>query len=90
MKNLSKFSSEYPSPRGQLSFIHRAPIGLLSEVIVAAKEDGVKIRVRYRGPRAHTIGKAMYSNGMTYYRSDRQAYQDCLKEDATSFSVYMR
>ena len=63
------------------------PIETLGAVKAEYAAKGIKIRVRYRGPRAVAIGRLMPSG---YRRSKYNAYQDCLKADATHFSVYPR
>ncbi len=65
------------------------PIEKLEEVRAAYRDAGTTIRVRYRGPRTVAIGREMpATNGRTYIRGRHRAMQDCLKSDATHFTVY--
>ena len=62
-------------------------ISELATVRAHYKALGLAIRIRFRGPRAHTIGMRMPSG---FRRTSTAARQDCLKADATGFSVYPR
>lgn len=54
------------------------PIQTLAAVRAQYRDAGIKIRVRYRGPRRKTVrGRTSYSGQLT-----------CLKADAKTFSVY--
>lgn len=64
------------------------PINLLEEVRAAYRAAGTTIRVRYRGPRTVSIGRTMTYGTHTYTRTRNRAMQDCLKSDATHFTVY--
>ena len=65
------------------------PIEKLEEVRNAYRAAGTAIRVRYRGPRTVSVGREMTRNDKTTYtRSYHRAMQDCLKSDATHFTVY--
>jgi hypothetical protein len=65
------------------------PIEKLEEVRNAYRAAGTTIRVRYRGPRAVSVGREMSRpDKTTYTRSYHRAMQDCLKSDATHFTVY--
>jgi hypothetical protein len=65
------------------------PIEKLEEVRAAYRAADTTIRVRYRGPRTVAIGREMTrTDKTTYLRSRHRAMQDCLKSDATHFTVY--
>jgi hypothetical protein len=65
------------------------PIAKLEEVRAAYRAAGTTIRVRYRGPRAVSVGREMSRpDKTTYTRSYHRAMQDCLIADATHFTVY--
>lgn len=64
------------------------PIERLEEVRAAYRAADTTIRVRYRGPRAVSIGRTMTCGTHTYTRCRVRAMQDCLKSDATHFTVY--
>ena len=65
------------------------PIEKLEEVRNAYRAAGTAIRVRYRGPRTVSVGREMSRpDKTTYTRSYHRAMQDCLKSDATHFTVY--
>ena len=71
------------------------PIELLSVVKSLYKAEGIRIRVRFRGPRIQAVGRQMgmvkYFGEQRYFaRTRTQAMQDCLKEDATHFCVYRK
>ena len=65
------------------------PIEKLEEVRAAYRAADTTIRVRYRGPRTVAIGREMTrTDKTTYLRSRHRAMQDCLKSDATHFTIY--
>jgi hypothetical protein len=65
------------------------PIELREQVLAAYRETNTRIRLRYRGPRAVSIGREMTRNdNTTYLRSRHRAMQDCLIADATHFTIY--
>ena len=65
------------------------PIELREQVLTAYHAEGVRVRLRYRGPRAVSIGRTMIGvNGREYTRTRNRAMQDCLLADATHFTVY--
>ncbi len=65
------------------------PIAKLEEVRAAYRASDTTIRVRYRGPRTVSVGREMSRpDKTTYTRSYHRAMQDCLKSDATHFTVY--
>ena len=65
------------------------PIELREQVLAAYRETNTRIRLRYRGPRAVSIGREMRGDsGRTYLRSRHRAMQDCLIADATHFTIY--
>ena len=65
------------------------PIAYRDDVLQAYRRAGIKVRARYRGPRNpdHMI---TLPSGRTYPRGRARAMQDCLRCDATHFSVYRR
>jgi hypothetical protein len=65
------------------------PIELREQVLTAYRETNTRIRLRYRGPRAVSIGREMLGDsGRTHLRSRQRAMQDCLIADATHFTIY--
>ena len=65
------------------------PIELRKQTLTAYRKIGTRVRLRYRGPRAHSVGRAMpHIDGGTYSRDHIQSSQYCLLEDATHFTVY--
>ncbi len=93
MEFITSLKSIYP-PKQFRSFdvlAYRVPIELRERTLYEFKAAGIPVRLRYRGPRAVSIGREMKGiNGITYRRTRSQAYQDCLLEDATHFTVYSR
>ena len=65
--------------------MQRYAISELESVRAQYRAQGQRIRVRYRGPRAQSVGRVMPSG---YVRSSYNAKSDCLKADATHFVVY--
>jgi hypothetical protein len=59
------------------SWFHGVPAYMRDEVLTYFKNIGVKVKLRYRGPRAHRV-----------YRSPNSRQTTCLMADATSFAVY--
>lgn len=80
----------YPAPKRHYAVAYHVPIQLREKVLEAYRDMGIKVRLRYRGPRAVSIGREMKKcHGLGTYRRTRfQAAHDCLLEDATHFSVY--
>lgn len=67
------------------------PIMFRETMLEMYRERGIKVRIRYRGSRAHSVGRAMPCvGGGTYRRTRNQANRDCLLQDATHFTVYGR
>jgi hypothetical protein len=62
---------------GRTSLYHGVPASMRDEVLTYFKSSGVKVKLRYRGPRAHRR-----------YRSSNSRSTTCLMCDATSFAVY--
>lgn len=98
---VAKIESAFPSKgntfkvdgsRRSYANAYWVPICLLDEVRSAYAEAGKKIRVRYRGPRVQSVDRKMkmYRRHGYYYRHLCQAKQDCLKQDATHFCVYVQ
>ena len=62
---------------GRCSWFHGVPATMRNEVLSYFKKHGIKVKLRYRGPRAHR-----------QYRSPNSRSTTCLREDATSFAIY--
>lgn len=62
---------------GRTSLYHGVPATMRDEVLTYFKSIGIKVKLRYRGPRAHRISRSPISRSTT-----------CLMRDATSFAVY--
>ena len=62
---------------GRTSWFHGVPAAMRNEVLSYFKSIDVKVKLRYRGPRAHR-----------QYRSSNSRSTTCLMCDATSFAVY--
>jgi hypothetical protein len=68
---------------------YRIPIELREQVLAAYAATDIKPRLRYRGPRAQSVGRRMPRlDGGTYPRNRHQAQSYCLLADATHFTVY--
>jgi hypothetical protein len=70
----------FTSPMYESSFLKNIPIQHLDEVRSQLKSAGLRIHIRFRGPRTHAQD--------TRCRSRRM--QDAVKRYATRFSVYLR
>lgn len=93
MKNtIETIKNLFPVTKGHGGVIaQNVPIKMREEVLRLFREQGIPIRIRFRGSRAHSVGRLMPNlSGGTYKRSRRQANQDCLLEDAVTFTVYNR
>ena len=67
------------------------PIMFRETMLEMYRERGIKVRIRYRGSRAQSVGREMPCiGGGTYRRTRFQANRDCLLQDATHFTVYGR
>jgi len=62
---------------GRTSWFHGVPATMRNDVLSYFKSIDVKVKLRYRGPRAHR-----------QYRSSNSRSTTCLREDATSFAIY--
>jgi hypothetical protein len=62
---------------GRHSWFHGVPATMRDDVLSYFKSIDVKVKLRYRGPRAHR-----------HYRSSNSRQTTCLREDATSFAIY--
>jgi hypothetical protein len=89
---------QYKSGSDRQSIMHGIPMQYLDEIKRLFAIDGVKIKVRYRGPRSHR-----YNKGESRYRVQTKAgiirginysvinaHSTCLKSDAVTFAVYRR
>lgn len=93
--SIANIESHYPAREFRSYHGVRAywvPIELREQVLEGYRAAGIPVRLRYRGPRAQSVGREMPCIGSdrTYRRSRSQANQDCLLEDATHFTVYNR
>ena len=62
---------------GRHSWFHGVPATMRDDVLSYFRSIDVKVKLRYRGPRAHRN-----------YRSSNSRQTTCLREDATSFAIY--
>ena len=81
---------QYVSGDDRQSIMHGIPMQYLNEIKHRFAIDGMKIKIRYRGPRSHRYpkGARRWESGPNY--SVINAHSTCLKADATSFAVYRR
>ena len=68
----------YRSP-SNTSLFKGVPIEQRERVLAYYKAVGQKVKLRYRGPRAHRT-----------FRSQNTRQSSCLQSDATTFAVYIR
>ena len=68
---------KYRSHGNRHSWFHGVPATMRDDVLSYFKSIDVKVKLRYRGPRAHRN-----------YRSSNSRQTTCLREDATSFAIY--
>ena len=79
----------FPAPIGHDAVAYWVPIAMRERVLASYRDAGIPIRIRFRGPRAHSIGRRMPRlDGGTYPRSRNQSQSYCLIADATHFTVY--
>lgn len=69
--------NQYKSPNKEFSLYKGIPIAFLKETKEILKQNGVRYRVKYRGPRTGLDNRT---------KDQRQA--SCLRRFATSFAVY--
>jgi hypothetical protein len=73
----------YMSPQSETSLMKNIPISEYTketrDYIRSLVKPGVELRFLFRGPRPAKPGRSSYT---------RQSY--CIKEDATTFAVYVR
>jgi hypothetical protein len=67
----------YMSGDGRRSILHGIPMQYLDHVRQLFANDGYRIRIKYRGPRAMDTGRSYYARKGT-----------CLKSRAVTFAVY--
>lgn len=84
------FVLQYKSSDMEQSILKGVPMQYLDEIRRLFAIDGIKIKIRYRGPRSHRYpkGARRWESGPNY--SVINAHSNCLKADATSFAVYRR
>jgi hypothetical protein len=94
MTQIESIETLFASHANHGSRAYHVPIAMRNEVLAAYKSAGIKIRVRYRGPRLQSIGRIMRvevrDKVYTYRRTRHMAMQDCMMQDAKTFSVYTR
>lgn len=94
MTQIESIETLFAAPVNHVARAYHIPIAMRREVLDTYKSAGIKIRIRYRGSRVESIGRIMRvevrDKVYTYRRSRSQAMQDCLMQDATTFSVYNR
>jgi hypothetical protein len=73
--NTKMIQTKFKTPIGQAALAYHVPMDLLQETKKAYKEEGLKVRIVYRGSR-RLMGLSKEYASFTY------------KGDATSFSVY--
>jgi hypothetical protein len=69
----------YMSGENRRSIMHGIPMQYLAEIKRLFANDGMKIKVRYRGPRSMDRGRSWATRQST-----------CLKANAKTFAVYKR
>ena len=69
--------SPYVSGSGRTSIFHGIPVQYREEVLRRLKFAGIKVKLRYRGPRAHNHNRGPFTNSCS-----------CLMRDAVTFAVY--
>jgi len=77
MHELMQYFSLYQSGVGRNSMLHQVPMRHLIQVRLLFAKSGIKVKVRFRGPRAHNRGRNANTRSST-----------CLKNDAVTFAVY--
>lgn len=78
VRTFNVLNTLYRSP-GNTSLFKGVPIEQRERVLAYYKSMGQKVKLRYRGPRAHRT-----------FRSPNNRSGSCLMQDATTFAVYMR
>jgi len=61
------------------SIMHGIPIQYKDFILGLFRNEGCKIKIRYRGPRSHNVDRSPFNNRCS-----------CLMKDATSFAIYRR
>ena len=67
----------YVSDSGRTSIFHGIPVQYREVVLRRLKIAGIKVKLRYRGPRAHNYNRGRFTNSCS-----------CLMQDAVTFAVY--
>ena len=95
--NIDQIESSYVVPADRTNGYadvraYWVPMKYYEDVLKAYRDAGIKIRPRFRGSRIQSVGREMPCIGSdrTYRRTRNQANQDCLKADATHFTIYGR
>lgn len=74
----SGYVQDYISPESARSILAMVPMAKRSEVLQICHNMGLKVRIKYRGPR---------NGDPTRIKNLRQSV--CLRKDATHFSLYL-
>ena len=94
MTHIELIETFFAAPANHGSRAYHVPIAMRNKVLEAYKSAGIKIRVRYRGPRSQSVGRVMRvevrDKVYTWKRSRNQAQSYCLMQDAKTFSIYTR
>jgi hypothetical protein len=94
MTQIESIETLFAAPVNHVARAYHVPMSMRNEVLEAYKSAGIKIRIRYRGPRLEAIGRIMRvevrDKVYTYRRTRHMAMQDCMMQDAKTFSVYNR
>jgi hypothetical protein len=75
MLTVTQIQEQFKTPEGQIALAYHIPMEMLEGVRQAYHNEGIAIRVRFRGPRV----KARYAIA-----------NHTLKNNATAFSVYTK
>ena len=100
MKTVETFCANFPpqsfSNWTNKVYAYKVPIELREYVLKLFRDEGIPVKLRYRGSRTKSVGRVMkrkpdmYRPSPTYIRSREQANQDCLLQDAKFFTIYGR
>jgi hypothetical protein len=91
---VAQIESSYPNPvQGQSGYTrvlaYWVPMAQHADTLKAYRDAGIKIRIRFRGPRDPNRLMKAY-DGRIYRRGEYSAQITCLKCEATHFTVYAR
>jgi hypothetical protein len=80
MLTVNQIQEQYKTPEGQVALSYHVPMEMLEEVRLAYRNEGIKIRICYRGPRRQPRQPNRWAKINSF----------TLKADSTSFSVYSK